>query len=115
MKKFTFTLHKMLDYKDQILDEEKNRLATLQHQRNVIEGRIEKLQQEFDRISQEMHEEERRGIPAFRLQGYNLQLVNIRRQLEELQQELKEAQQAVDRQIKAVPTQVWQQRCAGVY
>lgn len=102
MKKFTFTLHKMLDYKDQILDEEKNRLATLQHQRDVIEARIERLQEEFGRISQEMHEEERRGIPVFRLQGYNLQLGNIRRQLEELRQELKEAQQAVDRQIKAV-------------
>ena len=50
MKKFKFTLGRMLDYKDQLLDEEKNKLALLRKKKQEIDDHIESLLRELDKI-----------------------------------------------------------------
>lgn len=102
MKKFQFTLSRTLDYREQILTEEKNTLASLQGQQNVIEQKIAFLEQEFQRISREMAREQLQGIPVFRLVAYDGQRTNIRRQLEQLHVDLTEAEKAVNQQIDVV-------------
>ena len=102
MKKFQFTLSRTLDYREQILTEEKNTLASLQGRQNVIEQKICFLEGEFQRISQEMAQEQLAGIPVFRLIAYDGQRTNIRRQLEQLHIDLAEAEKEVSQQIDVV-------------
>lgn len=102
MKKFRFTLEKMRGYQEQILETQKNRLAQLRYAQRQIEEKIQALKESFHAISQEMHTEQQRGMPAYKLPSYNLQLENIRNQLNELYVHLRKAQAAVEEQMKKV-------------
>lgn len=102
MKKFKFTLGRMLDYKDQLLDEEKNKLALLRQKKQEIDDHIESLLRELDKISVTMRQEQERGITAFQLLSYESQRTNIRRQIEQLKKEQALAKLEVKRQVQAV-------------
>ena len=102
MKKFKFTLGRMLDYKDQLLDEEKNKLALLRKKKQEIDDHIESLQRELDKISVTMRQEQERGITAFQLLSYESQRTNIRRQIEQLKKEQALAKLEVKRQVQVV-------------
>ncbi|MCI8649725.1 MAG: flagellar export protein FliJ [Anaerotruncus sp.] len=102
MKKFHFTLSRMLDYQNQILEGEKNALAIVQHKRNVIEERIDHLSRNFQDISAQMAHEQQKGIAAFRLIAFDAQRNNIREQLKQLRFDLKRAEAAVQKQMDVV-------------
>ena len=102
MKKFKFTLGRMLDYKDQLLDEEKNKLAQLRKKKQEIDDHIESLLRELDKISVTMRQEQERGITAFQLLSYESQRTNIRRQIEQLKKEQALAKLEVKRQVQVV-------------
>ena len=102
MKKFKFTLGRMLDYKDQLLDEEKNKLAPLRKKKQEIDDHIESLLRELDKISVTMRQEQERGITAFQLLSYESQRTNIRRQIEQLKKEQALAKLEVKRQVQVV-------------
>lgn len=102
MKKFRFTLDRLKDYKEQVFDEEKNRLAQLRMELGRIEDRIAALQRAFAACAQEMQQRQQEGIRMFQLQSYNLRLEHIRHQLETLEGERRRAEQAVQRQVQVV-------------
>ena len=102
MKKFKFTLGRMLDYKDQLLDEEKNKLALLRKKKQEIDDHIESLLRELDKISVTTRQEQERGITAFQLLSYESQRTNIRRQIEQLKKEQALAKLEVKRQVQVV-------------
>ncbi len=102
MKKFKFTLGRMLDYKDQLLDEEKNKLALLRKKKQEIDDHIESLLRELDKIAVTMRQEQERGITAFQLLSYESQRTNIRRQIEQLKKEQALAKLEVKRQVQVV-------------
>ena len=102
MKKFKFTLGRMLDYKDQLLDGEKNKLALLRKKKQEIDDHIESLLRELDKISVTMRQEQERGITAFQLLSYESQRTNIRRQIEQLKKEQALAKLEVKRQVQVV-------------
>lgn len=102
MKKFTFSLSKMRNYRDQLLDAEKSLLANLKHARDEIERRIISLESDFERLSAEMQEKQAEGIRMHELQKYNFQLDSIRYQVKELRVELEKAQEKVDHQMEQV-------------
>ena len=102
MKKYKFTLGRMLDYKDQLLDEEKNKLALLRKKKQEIDDHIESLLRELDKISVTMRQEQERGITAFQLLSYESQRTNIRRQIEQLKKEQALAKLEVKRQVQVV-------------
>ena len=102
MKKFKFTLGRMLDYKDQLLDEENNKLALLRKKKQEIDDHIESLLRELDKISVTMRQEQERGITAFQLLSYESQRTNIRRQIEQLKKEQALAKLEVKRQVQVV-------------
>ncbi|MCI8492904.1 hypothetical protein D3Z39_00955 [Anaerotruncus colihominis] len=102
MKKFKFTLSRMLDYKDQLLDEEKNKLALLRQKKQEIDDHIESLLRELDKLSETMLQEQERGITAFQLLSYESQRTNIRRQIEQLKKEQALAKLEVKRQVQVV-------------
>lgn len=54
MKKFVFTLEKVLNYKKQILEVQKNEMAQLQANRNELDARIEALELRFRNLGEEL-------------------------------------------------------------
>ena len=88
MKKFKFTLGRMLDYKDQLLTEEKNKLAVVRKRQSDLEQRIDSLENESCRISEEMNRGQKKGIAVFQLVAFQAQRDNIRQQVGQLRQDL---------------------------
>ncbi len=102
MKKFEFTMHKVLDLKNTVLDEEKNRLSQLQAAVRQIEGQIARLTEAMHAIAEEMMERQADGITVAELLGYNARKSNIHLQIKELKERLAEAQKKADAQMQTV-------------
>lgn len=80
MKKFLFSLEKVLDFKQQTLDVKKNELAALQAQLREVENEIESLNQAFAASNQKMVEEMKTGLSALEIGNYKFYFdaINIR-------------------------------------
>ena len=102
MKKFEFTMRKILDLKNNILEAEKNRLAQLQEAQRRLEDEILQLEQAMQDISQEMMDAQTKGVTVAELIAYNARRANIRMQLEELALRLADAKKSVDHQMQIV-------------
>lgn len=102
MKKFEFTMHKVLDLKNTVLDEEKNRLSQLQAAVRQIEGQIARLTEAMHAIAEEMMKRQADGITVAELLGYNARKSNIHLQIKELKERLAEAQKKADAQMQTV-------------
>ena len=87
MKSFKFSLARMRDYKEQILDKEKGTLRLLNRQLDEIRDRIAALVQ---------------GIKAHEIKSYQVFFESARVQLEQLHEEAHKAEEAVERQLKVV-------------
>lgn len=102
VKKFAFTLQKLLEYKNQVLDDEKGKLKALRQKRDEIESRIAEYEREFAETDRQLKEEQRTGMKAPRLLLYDYQLESIRRQIKQLREELALAEVEVEKQIQVV-------------
>lgn len=102
MKKFEFTMRKILDLKNNILEAEKNRLGQLQEAQRRIEAEIAQLEQAMQDISHEMTDKQTEGVTVAELIAYNARRANIRMQLEELAKRLVDAKKSVDHQMQIV-------------
>ena len=102
MKKFQFTLSKILDLKNNILEAEKNRLGQLQEVQHKLEEEILELETAMQNISREMIDAQTEGVTVAELIAYNARRANIRMQLEELALRLADAKKSVDHQMQIV-------------
>ena len=102
MRKFEFTMRKILDLKNNILEAEKNRLGQLQEAQRRIEAEIAQLEQAMQDISHEMTDKQTEGVTVAELIAYNARRANIRMQLEELAKRLVDAKKSVDHQMQIV-------------
>lgn len=102
MRKFQFTMRRILDLKNNILDAEKNRLSQLKEEQRKIEREIEALELAMQDISREMLDAQSEGVTVAELIAYNARRANIRMQLEELALRLTDAKKSVDRQMQVV-------------
>ncbi len=102
MKKFEFTLEKMLAYKEQLLEKEKNTLMQLRTEQRRITDSIQRLELQFSEINRELQEITRQAVDAEKIKGHRFQLDNTRHQLRQLRIELQQAEVAVQRQVGVV-------------
>ena len=102
MKKFKFSLEKVLVYKNQLLDREKGVLAQLQLDRNAIEQAIERCRQDFSTVNDDMAEKSSKGINVRELRQIQYQLDSLRQEIKRLQDEKEELQKQIDKQIEVV-------------
>lgn len=102
MKKFEFTLQKMLSYKEQLLEKEKNALMQLRSEKNQITEHIALLEAQFDQINKELLEKTRESVDAEKIKGHRFQLDNTRHQLRQLRIELQQVEAAIERQLRVV-------------
>ena len=102
MKAFTFSLERLRDYGNQILDTEKNILMTLFQRLYDIEDKIE-LSRNFRQVKQEeMQLMQEQGSTMRDLEECKFYLQNTRLRLEELEEERIQAALEVERQRKVV-------------
>lgn len=62
MKRFQFSLEKMLDYKNQVLRNEKNKLAELRQKLDRLVETLNVLREEYARCNRELNEKVQEGI-----------------------------------------------------
>lgn len=96
MKKFQFTLARMLEFKTQILDKEKDLLGSIRQKKNEIDRKIERFETAVKELSDTLLQEQKEGITVDRLRFYNMQIDNARRCLVQLHIE----QQAMERELQ---------------
>lgn len=98
MKKFEFSLGRMLDYRQSLLEKEKNALMQLFARRNAIEDCIENNDGLFSDTSGELCRLAEEGTTIAELQRLNFKLDAIRRRAKELEKSLRETEMLIDRQ-----------------
>lgn len=102
MKKFEFPLSRIRDYKNILLDREKNVLVGLMMEKNSINDRIDVLEEEFQRVNNEMHDEMRHGLNVTKIRLYEAQKNGMREERRLLGERLEFLQVSIDRQQERV-------------
>lgn len=104
MKKFAFSLERMLSYQIQNLDKEQGIMGRLTAQRDRLEARKEALKLENARIRADMDQKEAAGTTVFVLKACYLVLESGRKQLEALEDDLSTITEKIERQRQVVLT-----------
>lgn len=102
MKKFVFSLEKVLGYKQQILDLLKNELSRLQMERNKIEQQIEERNCEFDNTNHSLIVKMQNVMAPHDIAVYKSYLSDLNRRILELQAEKQKAVEAVEAKQKEI-------------
>ena len=102
MKKFQFSLGRMRDYRERLLEEEKGTLQRYKAERNQIEDEIARLEGEFGELSRRMQEKAEKGATVIELRKLSAQMDNVRMQIRELEKALTKAEQRVEKQMQVV-------------
>lgn len=102
MKKFTFSLEKLLRYKETLYDKEKNALGTLRAERIAVEQRLEENARQAAEADAGLKQEAARGTTILRLRTFQYQIENARRLEKQYELELIAADERIERQLQVV-------------
>ena len=102
MKRFEFTLGRIRDYKNSILDKEKNVLSGLRMEKNNIETRLDKLEKMFEEVNTEMHKEFETGMTVSKVKLYEYRKNGIREEKRLLGDRMDFLDASIERQMKRV-------------
>lgn len=103
MRKFQFTLERMMSYKEQIETSEKNKLAVLNGKQRDIEQLIEQMNEQTAALSREMNlKAQESGLSAAELSKYSFEIDNNRKYIRQLAADLQNAKLSVEVQLRAV-------------
>ncbi len=102
MKKFKFTLDKLLDYKGQVLNKEKNDLAALNVQRAealeykaMLEAALREAQNDFNRKAS-------KGVTPMEMNIFTNYHKSLRMGIEDAQKSIENIEKAVEKQLGVV-------------
>jgi flagellar FliJ protein len=102
MKKFRFTLQKLLNFKTSVLQKEKNTLAALRARQNRIREQIRLLDEEKGALNARIRDEAGKGIRADRLRAIAFQVESADHRLKSLKTELENTDKMVEKQLNIV-------------
>lgn len=102
MKKFQFTLDKLLDYKGQVLNKEKNDLAALNVQRAEAAEQLAALKNELKCASDEFNRKAAQGISPMEMTVFTNYHKSLRLSIEETQHDIENLDKAVEKQLGVV-------------
>lgn len=103
MKKFSFSLQKVLDYKQQILGLLKSELTRLQMQRREIEANISAADHEFENTDQDLIDKMNGGMVAsHEIAVYKGYLRVLNHKIEDLKQDERKMEEAIAAKQKEV-------------
>lgn len=102
MKKFEFSLGRMLDYRQSLLEKEKNALMQLFAKRNSIEDEIDENEERGRETAEELRALTEKGTTITEIQRLNYRLEAIRRRAKRLLQDMREMELAIEEQREVV-------------
>lgn len=102
MRRFEFSLDRVLGYKNQMLDREKNELARLRMVKNQMDEELEELLEEFQVVNHKMTVESQRGVTVLKLKGFQFQLDCLRDDMEQLNEKRRDQDVLIDEQLGVV-------------
>lgn len=102
MRKFRFSLEKMLAYKNQLLDREKNNLSQLHATKASKEQAVAQLREELRREDRTLREKISRGTDVTVIRSGNYMIDSIRRNIERILEDIARLEPAIERQTQVV-------------
>ena len=102
MKKFQFTLQKLMDFREQELDRQKNALAVLQGDLRRINDRRDELTEKVVRYSNDLVTSSAVGLPAAEISMRKRYIVTLQQEIHECEQRAILKQQEIDKQLSVV-------------
>ena len=102
MKKFQFTLQKLMDFREQELDRQKNALAALQGDLKRINDRRDELTAKVVKYSNDLVTSSASGLPAAEISMRKRYIVTLQQEIHECEQRAILKQQEIDKQLSVV-------------
>ncbi|MDE5859837.1 MAG: flagellar export protein FliJ [Oscillospiraceae bacterium] len=102
MKRFEFSLNKLMGYKQQILDREKNNLAHLRRQQQQYIDEKNELEERLRRSSIEFQEKMAAGMTVLQVSTFKGYHQSLAAQIRELEDSIEKMEEKVQRQLKVV-------------
>ena len=102
MKKFQFSLQKLLDYKGQVFDAERGVLAGMHARLNELHEELEQMRAELRRSGDELTRKYAEGITSLEITRHKTYLSAIGDDIVLKQREIELQRQAIDRQTDKV-------------
>lgn len=102
MKKFQFSLGRMLDFQQQNLQKEKNLMGQMMEEKRGFEKQREHMESQLEKIHAEMDQEIRNGTTIFQIRAFTMMLENGKLQLEGIKHKLQIVEARIERQREVV-------------
>lgn len=102
MKNYVFSLQKIRDYKQQMLNKEKNTLLGLRNEKNDLEKQKENLFDEMKNITEKYNQDMARGTTVMNLKIFQYSKENIIREQNEIDKQIQFLDTYIERQRKVV-------------
>lgn len=102
MKKFQFTLEKLLDYKDQVLEKEKNDLAYLHAEKNSALEHKEELEQYMKEAQDDFNYRAQKGISPMEMFMFKEYHNTLRLSIEDTTREIEKLEASIEKQTGVV-------------
>ncbi len=102
MKKFKFSLQRILDYRESMYDKEKNLLSQLYGERAELDKRLLELVAMLEKISAERTEKIQKGMTAMECSAMALKITGAEKLIEEVKRKIAAVQTKIDAQTEVV-------------
>lgn len=102
MKKFSFSLARMMNYEEQLLEKEKGVMGRLIAERDEMEKRRQMIMEQLTQVHSEMDREIRKGTTIYQINTYTAVIKTGKMQLEELKKYIAIRNSEIERQRQVV-------------
>lgn len=102
MKKFSFSLARMMNYEEQLLEKEKGAMGRLIAERDEMEKRRQMIMEQLTQVHSEMDREIRKGTTIYQINTYTAVIKTGKMQLEELKKYIAIRNSEIERQRQVV-------------
>lgn len=102
MKKFSFSLARMMNYEEQLLEKEKGAMGRLIAERDEMEKRRQMIMEQLTQVHSEMDQEIRKGTTIYQINTYTAVIKTGKMQLEELKKYIAIRNSEIERQRQVV-------------
>ena len=102
MKKFQFSLSRMLNFREQLLEKEKNSLNQLLIQKNTLDQHILDIKEQLEQAATQLEQKTREGTVITELRLLTFTLENGKKQLKQLHKDQMLLNSTVELQRKSV-------------
>ncbi|MGL5972242.1 MAG: flagellar FliJ family protein [Oscillospiraceae bacterium] len=102
MKKFIFSMDRLLNYKDQIKGSERNILSGLVSEKNLLEKKIKNLENELKSLYDILTEKTRNGTTGLEISKFRFNIQNYKQQIDYYKEQCIIANRKIDIQRQEV-------------